>query len=219
MKDTKYSAFVPFYCFGTLVLFVVILLITPTRQAFETVTQAYPYGMGFVKFALLALCGELLAKRISEKSWSVPNAVLVRFFLWGLIGIWITYMMKINSAGVGALMQAGLLPGGNHKFLKALFTSITMNLTFAPTFMAVHKCSDCWLDLKTRQLSYTVKDIVQSIDWISFVKFTLFRTIPLFWIPAHTVTFLLPETYQVMLAAMLSVALGIILSMKTKQKA
>ena len=41
---------------------------------------------------------------------------------------------------------------------------------------------------------------------------------PLFWIPAHTVTFMLPSEYQVMMAAALSVALGIFLSLGNRKK-
>ncbi len=52
------------------------------------------------------------------------------------------------------------------------------------------------------------------MDWHGFVSFTLFKTIPLFWIPAHTLTFLLPPEYQVIAAAALSIALGIILSLR-----
>ena len=46
------------------------------------------------------------------------------------------------------------------------------------------------------------------------MSFTLLKTIPLFWIPAHTVTFMLPAEYQVIMAAALSIALGIMLSLK-----
>ena len=44
------------------------------------------------------------------------------------------------------------------------------------------------------------------------------KTVPLFWIPMHTVTFLLPAEYQVMMAAALSVALGVILSLGNRNK-
>jgi len=38
------------------------------------------------------------------------------------------------------------------------------------------------------------------------------KTIPLFWIPAHTITFLLNPDYQVLFAAFLSIVLGAILA-------
>ncbi|GAB1473896.1 hypothetical protein MASR2M69_13370 [Bacteroidota bacterium] len=42
------------------------------------------------------------------------------------------------------------------------------------------------------------------------MKFVVGKTIPLFWIPAHTITFLLPDTYKVIFAASLSIVLGLI---------
>ena len=36
-------------------------------------------------------------------------------------------------------------------------------------------------------------------------------TIPLFWIPAHTVTFLLPTEFRTLFAALLSVVLGLLM--------
>jgi hypothetical protein len=38
------------------------------------------------------------------------------------------------------------------------------------------------------------------------------KTIPLFWIPAHTITFSLPPEYRVLMASFLSIALGGILA-------
>jgi hypothetical protein len=38
------------------------------------------------------------------------------------------------------------------------------------------------------------------------------KTIPFFWIPAHTITFLLPADFRILFAAILGVALGIILA-------
>ena len=51
-----------------------------------------------------------------------------------------------------------------------------------------------------------------------FVSFVLMKTIPIFWIPAHTITFLLPSEYRVLSAAFLSIALGAILAFAKKKK-
>jgi hypothetical protein len=45
---------------------------------------------------------------------------------------------------------------------------------------------------------------------------TALKTLVWFWIPAHTVTFALPKEYQIGLAALWSVALGIILGLSIK---
>lgn len=39
-----------------------------------------------------------------------------------------------------------------------------------------------------------------------------------FWIPAHTITFLLPPDYQVLFAALLGIALGTILAIAGMKK-
>ena len=40
----------------------------------------------------------------------------------------------------------------------------------------------------------------------------LFRTVLFFWIPVHTITFLLPEAFRVLFAALLGAVLGLILA-------
>ena len=205
MEKKRNSFIIPLYCFGIIAWF-------------EGATAEHPFIMGFFKFAFLALSGELIAIRIKGKRWSLPSYVIARFALWGLIGVWITFMMKVFSSGIGSLIEKNIIIGSGSKFLKALFTSATMNLTFGPTFMAVHKCSDRVLDMIKIKEKVCIESVIGSINWSAFVRFTLIKTVPLFWIPAHTVTFLLPEAYQVVLAAFLSVALGIILSFGTKKR-
>lgn len=205
-------------------VFAVVLAIPASRGVFGELSSAHPYIMGFVKFGFLATAGELIAVRLAKGSFVKPPYVIARFVIWGIIGVWITYMMKIFFLGSGAMMEAGLLPSGGegflHTFLRALYTSATMNLSFGPTFMALHKCSDTYLALRAEsgEKSPSLADVIGAVDWHRFVTFTLFKTVPIFWIPAHTVTFLLPAEYQVMLAALLSVVLGIILNIKIGRK-
>ena len=205
-------------------LFAAVLIIPSSREVFEKLSGSHPYLMGFVKFALLATAGELIAIKMATGKFSKPCYLIARIVIWGLIGIWITYMMKIFFLGSGAMISAGLLPGNQlapnsvgYKLIRAFATAATMNLTFGPTFMAVHKCSDTYLALRAQKgKGVKLAEVIDAVDWKRFVSFTLFKTVPLFWIPAHTVTFMLPSEYQVMLAALLSVALGIILNFKKK---
>jgi len=44
------------------------------------------------------------------------------------------------------------------------------------------------------------------------------KTIPFFWIPAHTISFLLPAAYRTLFAALLGVALGLILTIAVKKR-
>jgi len=60
---------------------------------------------------------------------------------------------------------------------------------------------------------------LESIDWSRMWNFVFKKTIPFFWIPAHTITFLLPAQYRTAFAALLSVALGILLGIAGKKKA
>ena len=208
-------------------VFAAVLIIPFTRGHFETLSAQHPYLMGFVKFSLLATAGELIAIKLASGQFAKPPYLIARIVIWGLIGVWITYMMKIFFLGSGAMMAAGLLPGGSLEdgsvlktLIRAFATSATMNLTFGPTFMAVHKCSDTYLALRaTSGKGVKLSDVIDSVDWKRFVSFTLYKTVPIFWIPAHTLTFMLPSEYQVMLAALLSVALGIILNLRKKAPA
>ena len=201
-----------------------VLIIPASREVFEKLSADHPYVMGFIKFALLATSGELIAIRMSSGKFAKPAYLIARIVIWGVIGVWITYMMKIFFLGSGAMMAAGLLPGGTlaadsfgYKLIRAFATAATMNLTFGPTFMAVHKCSDTYLALREKNgKGVKLSEVIDAVDWKRFVSFTIFKTVPIFWIPAHTLTFLLPSEYQVMLAALLSVALGIILNFKKK---
>ena len=216
------KALIIIYVVLSLVGFAAILIIPASREVFKTLSATHPYLMGFAKFAVLATAGELLAVRLAKKTWTLPSYVWVRFLIWGVIGVWITYMMKIFGAGVDTLMTAGLLPAPEnallHTFIKAFFISATMNLSFGPTFMALHKCSDTFLDIRaTGKRHISLANVIHKVDWEKFASFTLCKTVPLFWIPAHTVTFMLPSEYQVAMAAALSVALGIILNIKRKK--
>ena len=89
--------------------------------------------------------------------------------------------------------------------------------------MLVHRLTDTWLDLAGGALaripSVGVAAVAGAIDWKGFLGFVLLKTIPLFWIPAHTVTFLLPPELRVLFAAFLSLALGAILAFAKRRAA
>ena len=199
--------------------FAAVLAVPAWREVFKTLSSEHPYIMGFIKFALLATVGEVLALSLRGKTWRMPYYIGWRMLIWGLIGVAITFMMKTYAAGVKGMVEQGLLPSGGDgfwgKLLVAFYTAAVMNLTFGPTFMATHKCTDKYLELRHEGVNKPgLRGVVNGVDWHGFVSFTLFKTIPLFWIPAHTLTFMLPPEYQVMAAAALSIALGLILSIR-----
>ncbi|MCK4814060.1 MAG: Mpv17/PMP22 family protein, partial [Candidatus Marinimicrobia bacterium] len=55
------------------------------------------------------------------------------------------------------------------------------------------------------------------LDWSVQWNFVFKRTIPFFWIPAHTITFLISSEYRIVFAALLGIILGIILSIAAQK--
>ncbi len=197
--------------------FAVILIVPQSREVFGTLSGAHPMIMGFVKFALLATIGELIAMRISQKAWLLPSKLIWRMLIWGLIGAVLALLLKMYSGGVTFLLSEGILPGGDISFVRAFATSVFMNATFGPVMMGFHKMTDTYLALSyEKKGGIKLADVIDNVNWQVFVRFVLLRTIPIFWIPAHTITFMLPPEFQTIMAAFLSIALGIILSLKKK---
>ncbi len=199
------------------VVSLLVLLITlgliffVTRDFFLNFYNEYKLLGGFIKFFLLATIGDFVGLRLREKEWKIPNRIFLKAIVWGIIGVAIVMMFTIFPTGVAQLQADGILPFAGNTFAHALFTSIFMNIIFAPTMMFFHRISDRVLDT-----TVGLTDAINGIDWNQFVHTVLFKTIPLFWIPAHTITFLIPKEYQVILAAILGIFLGLLLSIFKK---
>ena len=206
------------------IAFIALLLIIPaTHEIFIANTKLHPYIMGFIKVSILATMGELLALRIVTNEWKKTSGMLYRAVVWGLIGMTFVVIFDIFFSGVTGAVAKHLLPGKpDSKLLLAFLTSSFMNLAFAPTFMAFHRVTDTFIDMGEGKLSkiFSIKlvDVVGKIDWKGFISFVVCKTIPFFWIPAHTITFMLPPEYRVLMAAFLSIALGGILAFAKKSK-
>lgn len=203
-----------------LVLVTAFLIIPSTNRIFIQLTGRHPYAMGFVKFAILASMGELLALRLTTRKWSIPGGMGWRVLVWGCVGVAITFMFTFYSNGVSAMVAKGSLPVGSGLLapvLTAFYTSLIMNLTFGPVFMAAHRISDAAIEARTAGKKTSWMELLASIRWHEFISFVVGKTIPLWWIPVHTITFLLPTEYRVLAAGYLSIALGVILSY-AKQK-
>ncbi len=208
---------------GVALLAVISLFIIPsTNNAITAAGEIHPYLAGFVKFAVLATMGELLALRIITGDWKKPTGLIYRTLIWGFLGITFVLMFPLYAIGVGSVVHMGLLPDGG-KLGASFFTSALINLGYAPTFMAFHRLTDTFIDLGEGKLDRIFKvklaDVVRKIDWNGYVSFVVLKTVPFFWIPAHTITFMLPPQYQVVFAAFLSIALGGILAFAKKRSA
>jgi len=192
-----------------------------TGNALNSLSASHPYLMGFAKFAILATMGELLVFRLQKGRWQRPKGLVARALVWGIVGILIVLMFGLFVAGVAGAASTGLLPVGKgwvSDFLHAFWTSALMNLTFGIAFMAAHRVSDAWIDARAAGGRVRLSEVVVSVDWNRFFTFVVGKTIPLFWIPAHTITFLLPGEYRVLVAALLSIALGVILTWGKQSK-
>lgn len=211
------------FVWGFVLLAIVAFIAYPTTgDIFRSQTKAHPYIMGFIKVAILASMGELLAMRIATGQWKKPVGMMWRTLIWGLLGVSFAITFPLFSEGIKGLMTTrGMLPnwtgaGFGNKLLFAFCTSAFMNLIFGPTFMALHRVTDTYIDLCEGKLSnlsnVSLRRVTSTIDWNGFVGFVVVKTIPFFWIWAHTVTFCLPTEYQVLMAAMLSIVLGAILA-------
>jgi len=64
-----------------------------------------------------------------------------------------------------------------------------MNVIFAPVMMAFHRFTDTFFDMRSEAASPTLDMIVERIDWEQFFSVVVAKTIPFFWIQAHTITF------------------------------
>lgn len=215
-KEKRTAILIVAYIVLAIGAFVAILAIPATRSVFSK-WSSHPYTiypMGFAKFAILATAGELIATRMAKGAWKTPPYVVGRAIVWGILGIGITYLMNVFSGGVEYMMYIRHLLPGENMYLRAFYISATMNIAFGPTFMAAHRISDAWFDLMAQGKPHGIPDAVRAVDWSRFVTFTVCKVIPIFWIPAHTITFMLQPSYRVMMAAALSVALGVLLQLK-----
>ena len=220
----------------TLLIIAVVILgfafIPGAWDWFLTTTKHHGLLMSFFKFAILGTFGEMLSLRIKEGVYYKEGfGLLPKLLIWGVLGVVIASAMTIFKTGTVVLLEKGFhikkaalwfmgdLSWG--KFFVALCISVLMNTLFAPVFMTFHKITDIHIaetggTLKgffSKPLEIQ-KTMSEKINWNIQYGFVFKKTIPLFWYPAHTITFLLPGTLQVLFAAALGVALGVILSIK-----
>ena len=198
---------------------IAILVVPVSHVIFMNFTNSHAYLAGFFKFFILSTMGELLSIRIVTRNWITPKGLIFRSLIWGFLGMAIVLMFGIFSGGVTAAIAQGILPGKGSKFIWALLVSTTMNITFGPAMMIFHRFTDTFIDMKyEKNNDITISSITKRIEWGGFFSFVILKTIPLFWIPAHTIVFLLAPEYRVIAAAFLSIALGGILAFAKQRR-
>ncbi len=212
---------------------------THCAEGFNWATEHHPYIMAFFKFAILATLGEMLALRIREGVYNKKGfGVLPRMIVWGFLGMAIAMAMVIFKSGtpvfLGSVADAMTGNGGHAAAYAAVFkaseltwgklgiafaVSVLMNSIFAPVMMTFHKCTDIHITENGGTVAGLFRPIKmreifrEKINWDVQWNVVIKKTIPLFWFPAHTITFILPQNLQVLFAALLGVALGLILAL------
>ena len=146
-----------------------------------------------IQFAILGTFGEIISFSIQKKKFAIPCS-------------WLQLMGKMIAwAGMKGFTQALL----DHQLLpaflgaglgKAFTVSVFTNVFFGPQMMAFHRVED--------------NLILGQKGFHGITK--AWKTLIWFWIPAHTITFLLPADLQIGLAALWSLVLGIIMGATKK---
>lgn len=222
----KKSDFIFICC--VVVVIVPFVIFPSVTGLYVEALHSHKIAMSFLQFALLATLGEAIALRITQGVYNRPGfGLLPRALVWGCIGVVIKMAFTIFAVGtpdfVGHYVytlpenvMAG--PFSIPKLIGAFSVSVTMNLLFAPLFMTFHKITDTHI-LQTggsfmgffRPID--VARILKEMNWSIMWGFVFKKTLIFFWIPAHTITFLLPPNFQILFAAMLGIVLGVLLGM------
>ncbi len=153
-----------------------------------------------IHFAILGTFGEIISKWMINKNFKYPfnlKDTLAKMVIWAILGVCIKYAFKGFAHGfVPALMEEGFLPhAGKDSFLLAFYISAFMNLQFGPFLVLVHRLLD---NIAAGKSNW--KNIHKGLYCLLW-----------FWIPAHTVTFLLPGELRILMAALWSLVLGLLL--------
>jgi hypothetical protein len=222
-----------------IMLLILILMFLPfiisdsIYTSYRQFNSDHGFIASFIKFGVLATYGEVVGMRIRKGNYSLKGfGVLPRAIVWGFLGLAVKASFMIFSAGTPVILSyLGFNAATSvmasaitfEKVLIAFCISLTMNLIFSPVLMTFHKITDTHI-MKYRGTMNSflhplnVVEILKETDWKRHWGFVLKKTIPFFWIPAHTITFLLPVDFQILFAALLGIALGIILAFSSTVK-
>jgi hypothetical protein len=222
-----------FFLLGVIAFFFPFFIFSEVFDAYYQFNLEHGVIMSFIKFALLATLGEVIGLRIRKGVYHQKGFGLVpRAIVWGFLGITIKIAFDIFAAGTPVFLEkvglenATSIIQGDLSWKKVLVSfciGTSLNLFYAPVMMTFHKITDIHITenggtLKGFFTPIHFARIFKEIDWDTQWNFIFKRTIPLFWIPAQTVTFLLPEEYRVLFAAFLGIILGVLLAFAALKK-
>ena len=216
-----------FFILGVVVFFLPFFLFREVFEAYYRFNLEHGLVMSFIKFAILATSGEVIGLRIRTGRYYYKGFGLIpRALVWGFLGMTIYMAFAIFAAGTPVLLEkAGFRDAGNilhselsfRKVLVSFSIGTALNIFYAPVMMTFHKITDIHIlqtggTLRGFLSPIPFARIFREINWDVQWNFVFKRTIPFFWIPAQTITFLLPEEYRVLFAAFLGIVLGVLLA-------
>ncbi|MBQ2123713.1 MAG: hypothetical protein II200_06975 [Bacteroidaceae bacterium] len=223
-----------FFALAIVAIFLPFALSDALYDAYKLFNAEHGMVMSFLKFGVLSTLGEMLGCRISTGKYIGPAfGVLPRAIVWGFLGMGINMAMIIFSKGTPLFLEYMGMTNAAQCFVAdgftmdklwvALSVSIAMNTIFAPVFMTFHKITDAHIaahggKLKALLIPIPMAERFAAINWQMQWGFVFKKTIPFFWYPAHTITFLLPSEQRVLFAALLGIVLGVLLSVSVKKK-
>lgn len=218
-------------------IFTPFIVSTEAYNTYRSLSANHAMIMGFIQYALLATLGEMLGLRFQTGQYNNKTfGLLPRAFLWGALGLTIVAAIQIFGVGTppfldyvfgwekGTFVTAIFAPEfSGLKVLGAFFMACAMDIFFSPLFMIVFSIYDMHIKQTGGSLKgfFTTKvkysENLQNFNWSVQWKFVFMKTIPFFWIPAHTIMYLLPSEFQVLMSSMLGIVLGVILFIANKK--
>lgn len=216
-----------------LIFLLPFFLCEPLVSWYHVFNAAHGMVMSFLKFGVLATAGEMIGLRIATGVYHRKGfGLLPRAIVWGVLGMGINMAMIIFSTGTPAFLEylgmkntAEIMKSALcwQKVGIAFAISLSMNTIFAPIFMTLHKITDTHIlatggTLRGFFTPMKMSEILKNLNWDVQWNFVFKKTIPYFWYPAHTITFLLPGNLRVLFAALLGVVLGVFLAIAARKK-
>lgn len=173
-------------------------------QWYIDIVTAHPIITAMVQFAILGTLGDLISRWIIQKQVTLPYGKIVlilKMVEWAFLAVCIKYAFIGFNGFVDSLIQHGMLPAAEG-FGRAFLISFFMNLQFGVFLVIMHRLLDNLVERKNNWKN--IEKGLYSLLW--------------FWLPAHTITFSLPRPYQIGLAALWSLVLGLILGFYNSSK-
>ncbi|MCF8068860.1 MAG: hypothetical protein K9L30_09770 [Desulfobacterales bacterium] len=161
------------------------------------IVETNPIITAMIQFAILGTLGDIISKWIIKKKFFLPFGVkvlMLKMTEWALLSIFVKYAFVGFHGFIDSLVVHNLLPDMNTAGY-AFSVSVSMNLLFGPFLVVMHR--------------FLENTIAGAKNWERIDKALL--SLVWFWIPAHTITFMLPKPFQIGIAALLSIVLGLIL--------